>query len=111
MRARWWPPFLAVAVVVAFVLVVGRVGRRLTQDGVVLHLLGGWVLRGQFDVVWTPRVWLPVVVGLAGVLAGPALAARLSADGRAQVGAAYTWTGIGQRLLAIVDAASEGRRR
>jgi hypothetical protein len=76
-RSRWWPPFLAVAVVVAFVLVVGRVGRRLTRDGVVLHLLGGWVLRGEFDVVWTPRVWLPVVVGLAGVLVGPVLAVRL----------------------------------
>jgi hypothetical protein len=76
-RRRWWPPFLAVALVVAFVLVVGRIGRRLTLDGVVLHLLGGWVLRGQFDVIWTPRVWLPVIVGLAGVLLGPPLAARL----------------------------------
>jgi hypothetical protein len=76
-RRRWWPPFVAVAVVVAFVLVIGRIGRRLTLDGVVLHLLGGWVLRGQFDVIWTPRVWLPVIVGLAGVLLGPPLAARL----------------------------------
>jgi hypothetical protein len=76
-RRRWWPPFVAVAVVVAFVLVIGRIGRRLTLDGVVLHLLGGWVLRGQFDVIWTPRVWLPVIVGLAGVLLGPPLADRL----------------------------------
>jgi hypothetical protein len=76
-RRRWWPPFLAVALVVAFVLVIGRIGRRLTLDGTVLHLLGGWVLRGQFDVLWTPRVWLPVIVGLAGVLLGPPLAARL----------------------------------
>lgn len=76
-RSRWWPPFLAVPLVVGFVLVVGRIGRQLTLDGVVLHLQGGWVLRGQFDVVWTPRVWLPVVVGLAGVLLGPALAARV----------------------------------
>ena len=34
---------------------------------------------------------------------------RLSAAGRARVGAAYTWTAIGQQLLAIVDAVSEGR--
>jgi hypothetical protein len=73
---RRWAPLLGVALVAAGVWVVGRVGRRLTQDGVVLHLLGGWVLRGGFDVVWTPRVWLPVVVGLAGVLSGPAVAAR-----------------------------------
>jgi hypothetical protein len=76
-RRRWWPPFLAVTVVVVFVLVMGRIGRRLTLDGVVLHLLGGWVLRGEFDVIWTPRVWLPVIVGLAGMLLGPPLAARL----------------------------------
>jgi len=76
-RARWWPPLLAVLLVVGFVLVVGRIGRRLTLDGVVLHLLGGWVLRGQFDVIWSSRVWLPVVVGSVGVLLGPALAARV----------------------------------
>ncbi len=76
-RTRWWAPFLAVLLAVGFVLVMGRIGRHLTLDGVVLHLQGGWVLRGQFDVVWTPRVWLPVVVGLAGVLLGPTLAARL----------------------------------
>ncbi len=70
-------PGLAVALVAGFVWAVGRVGRRLTLDGAVLHLLGGWVLRGGFDVVWSPRVWLPALVGLAGVLAGPALAARL----------------------------------
>jgi methylthioxylose transferase len=76
-RSRWWPPVVALPLVVAFVCVVGRIGRRLTLDGVVLHLLGGWVLRGPFDVVWTPRVWLPVVVGLAGVLLGPTLATRV----------------------------------
>lgn len=75
-RGRWWLPFLAVALAAGFVLVVGRIGRRLALDGVVLHLLGGWVLRGQFDVIWTARVWLPVVAGLAGVLLGPMLAAR-----------------------------------
>jgi hypothetical protein len=76
-RRGWWPPLLAVVVAIAFVLLMGLIGRRLTLDGVVLHLLGGWVLRGQFDVIWTPRVWLPVIVGLAGVLVGPTLAARL----------------------------------
>jgi methylthioxylose transferase len=76
-RARGWPPLLAVLVVTAFVLVVGRIGRRLGLDGTVLHLLGGWVLRGEFDVVWSARVWLPVVLALVGVLAGPVVAARL----------------------------------
>ena len=72
-----WGPVLAVALATALVLGAGWTGRRLTRDGVVLHLLGGWVLRGGFGVVLTPRVVLPVAVGLAGVLWGPALAARL----------------------------------
>jgi hypothetical protein len=76
-RERRWLPLLGVALVVGFVWVVGRVGRRLTLDGAVLHLLGGWVLRGGFDVLWSPRVWLPGVVALVVVLAGPMLAARL----------------------------------
>jgi hypothetical protein len=76
-RERRWLPLLVVALVVGSVWVVGRVGRRLTLDGTVLHLVGGWVLRGGFDVIWSPRVWLPVVVALAVVLAGPTLAARL----------------------------------
>jgi hypothetical protein len=75
-RDRRGLPLLVVALVVGFVWVVGRVGRWLTLDGTVLHLLGGWVLRGGFDVVWSPRVWLPVVVALAVVVAGSALAAR-----------------------------------
>jgi len=73
---RWWVPLLAVTVVVGFVCGMGRIGRRLTLDGVVLHLQGGWVLRGPYDLIWTPRVWLPVLVGLAVVLFGPPLAAR-----------------------------------
>jgi hypothetical protein len=76
-RPRWWPPLVAVPLVVVFVLVIGRIGRHLTLEGVVLHLQGGWVLRGQFDVIWTPRVWRPVLVGLAGVLLGPTLASRV----------------------------------
>jgi hypothetical protein len=75
---RWWPPVLGVALVVVFVLVMGRIGRRLTLEGTRLHLLGGWVLRGAFDVRWTPGVCLSVAVGVAGVLVGPTLAARAS---------------------------------
>ena len=70
-------PVIAVAVAAVAVLLVGWAGYRLTRDGTVLHLLGGYVLRGRFGVVLTPRVLLPVAVGLAGVLYGPALAARL----------------------------------
>ena len=44
------------------------------------------------------------------VLDDPTLAAQLSANGRALVGATYTWQAIGQRMLAIVDEVSEGRR-
>ena len=70
-------PFLAVPLVVAFVWVVGRAGRRLTLEGTVLHLQGGWVLRGAFDVLEHPRLGPPVLVGLVVVLLGPTLAARL----------------------------------
>jgi glycosyltransferase involved in cell wall biosynthesis len=45
------------------------------------------------------------------VLADPALAARLSAAGRARVASAYTWDAIGARLLDIVDDVVEGTRR
>jgi len=70
-------PLVAVAVVTVSVLVVGAVGRQLTCDGVVLHLLGGWVLRGRLDVEWSGRVGLPVALAVAVVLLGPGLAARL----------------------------------
>ncbi|MGY1748390.1 hypothetical protein [Modestobacter sp. SYSU DS0511] len=75
---RWWVLPLAVAGTAVFVVAMGLIGRRLTESGVRLHLLGGWVLRGAFGVVLTPAVLLPVAVGLAGVLWGPALAARAS---------------------------------
>ncbi len=45
------------------------------------------------------------------VLDDPELAARLSFEGRARIRADYTWQAIGQRLLAVVDAASEGAPR
>lgn len=45
------------------------------------------------------------------VLADPALAARLSAAGRARVASTYTWDAIGARLLDIVDDVVEGTRR
>lgn len=68
---------VAVVLTGVAVLVVGLVGRHLAQGGTVLHLLGGYVLRATPDVVLTPRVLLPVAVGTAGVLWGPALANRL----------------------------------
>ncbi len=67
----------AVVLAAVFVVVTGFVGWRFAEGGTVLHLLGGYVLRGGFEVVLTPRVLLPVAVGLAGVLWGPALASRL----------------------------------
>ncbi|MEX5717995.1 hypothetical protein [Geodermatophilus maliterrae] len=72
-----WVPGSAVVLAALAVLGVGLVGHRLAEGGTVLHLLGGHVLRGGFDVVLTPRVLLPVAVAAAGVLWGPALAARL----------------------------------
>jgi glycosyltransferase involved in cell wall biosynthesis len=45
------------------------------------------------------------------VLADPALAARLSAAGRARVASTYTWDAIGDRLLDIVDDVVQGTRR
>ena len=69
-------PVAVVATAVA-VTVVALVGRHLTEGGTVLHLLGGYVLRATPDVVFSPRVLLPVVVGAAGLLWGPALAARV----------------------------------
>jgi hypothetical protein len=77
MRREWWAP----PVVVLFVgVVVWRTvdrGRELTEQRIGLHLLHGFVLRGPPDIVLSDRVVLPVVVGLAGVLWGPVLAARV----------------------------------
>lgn len=66
------------AVLVAGLVVAGTAlaGRALTRDGVVLHLLGGYVLRGGFALTLTPQVLLPVAFAVAGVLRGPGLAAR-----------------------------------
>jgi methylthioxylose transferase len=77
-RARWWAPPLAVLLVAGVVAGTAAVGERLAESGVTLHLLGGYVLRGTpiEDVVLDRRVLLPLVVGLAGVLWGPVLAAR-----------------------------------
>ena len=44
------------------------------------------------------------------LLDDPALAARLSTEGRALVGSTYTWEAIGRRLLGVVDGAREGMR-
>ena len=68
---------LAVALVAAGVLSVWLTGRQITRDGGDLHLREGYLVVGPFDVVLTARVLLPVVVAVAGVLWGPALARRL----------------------------------
>ena len=98
-------PGLAVAGVALVVLVVGWIGSRLTRDGTKLHLLGGYVLRGGFDVVLTPRVLLPVAVGLAGVLWGPALAARL------RWGVLLPVAAVGSATWAVTLALSSGWSR
>ncbi|TFV52553.1 hypothetical protein [Blastococcus sp. TF02A-35] len=76
-RRRTWGPVLAVAGAALFVTVVHLVGQRLEETGTDLRLLGSAVMRGTPDVVLTPRVLMPVVVGAAGVLWGPSWAARL----------------------------------
>ena len=45
------------------------------------------------------------------MLDDPALAARLSSEGRARVASTYTWDAIGGRLLEAVADAKEGIRR
>ncbi|MCO7219336.1 hypothetical protein [Klenkia sp. PcliD-1-E] len=76
-RVRRRLPVVAVVATALFVLVVGFIGWRLAEGGTVLHLLGGYVLRGGFGVVLTPRVLMPVAVAVAVVLVGPGLASRL----------------------------------
>lgn len=76
--ARWWGPPLAVLLVAAVVAGTAAVGKRLVESGTTLHLLGGYLLRGTpvEDLVLDRRVLLPLVLGVAGVLWGPVLAAR-----------------------------------
>ncbi|RBY95957.1 hypothetical protein DQ237_12570 [Blastococcus sp. TF02-8] len=76
-QPRWWAPAALVLLVSAAVAATVEVGRRLTADGVVLHLLGGFVLRGTPDVVVSSRVLWPALLGLGGVLWGPTLARAL----------------------------------
>ena len=77
-RPRQLVPLLALVGVTAFVVVVHLVGESLTAHGTDLRLLGNYVLRGAPDVLLSPRVVLPIVVGAAGVLWGPTLAMRVS---------------------------------
>ncbi|MGY2003587.1 hypothetical protein [Blastococcus sp. SYSU DS1024] len=74
---RWWRPVAGLLAAVLLVGVTALVGRELTRNGVDLHLIGGYVLRGTWDPVVSPRVLLPVAVGLVLVLWGPAAARRL----------------------------------
>ncbi|SEK78284.1 hypothetical protein SAMN04515665_10540 [Blastococcus sp. DSM 46786] len=67
-------PVVAVLVAAVVIAVTAAVGGWLAVGGVDLHLLGGTVLRGRYDVHLDPAVAFPVAVGLAGVLWGPALA-------------------------------------
>jgi methylthioxylose transferase len=80
-------PLLVLLGTTAFVVAVHLVGRWLTRDGTDLRLLGGYVLRAAPDLLISPRVLMPLAVGVAGVFWGPALAARLS-WGRLLVGSA-----------------------
>ncbi|MEU2348099.1 hypothetical protein [Modestobacter sp. NPDC049651] len=76
-RRQRWAPLLAVLVVGVAVDVVVRVGRHLTDTGTVLHLLGGFLLRGEYGPAETAHTWLPVTVAVVVVAAGPALAHRV----------------------------------
>ena len=76
-RRQHWAPLLAVVLVGIGVDVVVRVGRHLAETGTVLHLLGGFLLRGEYGPAETAHTWLPVTAAIAIVVAGPALAARV----------------------------------
>ena len=77
-RVRQVLPVVAVLAAGLFVWLMTSVGRRLAEGGTILHLLGGFLLRGE----WSPldpgsRMLPPVVLALVVVLVGPALAARV----------------------------------
>ena len=77
-RLRAALPFVAVLVAGAFVWLMTSIGRRLAEGGTVLHLLGGFLLRGEWlPLEDTSRVTTPVVLATAVVVLGPPLAARL----------------------------------
>lgn len=73
---RWWRPGAGLLAAVLLVGGTALAGWQLTRDGVDLHLIGGLVLRGAWDPRLSPRVVLPVVVGVVLVLWGPAAARR-----------------------------------
>jgi hypothetical protein len=106
-RERRWGPSLAVLLVAGAVAGTAVVGERLAESGTVLHLLGGYVLRGAPEVVLGPRVLLPLVLGMAGVLGGPVLAARArwwvllvgSAGASAGWAVALAWSSGGRERL------------
>ncbi|MEI4270609.1 hypothetical protein TEK04_02635 [Klenkia sp. LSe6-5] len=104
-RVRPSPQGVAVAAAAVFVVVMGFIGWRLAEGGTVLHLLGGYVLRGGFGVVLTPRVLLPVVVGVVLVLVGPGLAARV------RFGVLAAGSAVAAAVWAVALALSSGWHR
>ncbi len=71
-------PVVAVLAAAGFVWGMTSVGRRLAEGGTVLHLLGGYLLRGGWAPLDPgPRMLAPVVLALVVVAAGPAVAARV----------------------------------
>ena len=75
---RRFRPVVAVLAAGLFVWLMAAVGRRLAEGGTILHLLGGYLLRGEWAPLDpNPRMLLPVVLAAVVVLVGPALAARV----------------------------------
>ncbi len=71
-------PVVAVLAAAGFVWLMTSIGRRLAEGGTVLHLLGGYLLRGEWAPLDPgPRMLAPVVLALVVVAVGPALAARV----------------------------------
>lgn len=73
---------LIVVVVTALVVVgVGSVGFVLVENGVVLHLLGGVLIRGPFDLGYEPPLLAAVAVAGLVIWRGPPLSRQLGWSG------------------------------
>ncbi|MCF6745690.1 hypothetical protein E9529_15690 [Blastococcus sp. KM273128] len=71
---RPWRPWAGLLAAVLLVGGTALVGRELARGGADLHLIGGYVLRGDWDPLVSPRVLLPAAVGLALLLWAPTAA-------------------------------------